>query len=1259
MKNKILIVIATVLLLFPKVNYGQAPTLGTAAGFVLFTSVGAVTNTGISQVTGHVGSNVGASTNFGNVNGVMESQNSATAACSTAVLSLYNQLAGTTAAFFPSSSLGGDTLLAGVYSVTGASTLSNTLTLNAQGNPNAVFIFKLQGAFSAAANAKVILINGALACNVFWKIEGLTSLATGVTMRGTIVTNNAAISMSAGDTLEGRAFTTAGAISINGVMAYTPIGCGSPILTGPIAPTLATTANYVLFSGIGPVTNTGITHVTGDVGTNSGLTTGFNPLFVNGVIHPIPDLSTIQCASDLGVVYTYLNGLTADIELLYPAQFGRNLVLTPHTYLLNAATTLTDTLFLNAQGNPNAVFVIKIYGALSTSTYSKIVLTNGTQSRNVYWLVNGAVSINDYSIFRGTIIANNGAISLATGVTLDGRALTTIGAVNVTAITANIPSAPSVVVPPLSKLVCVGDTARFIVSATGSGLTFQWRKGNVNLVNGSNISGVTNDTLTIFPVSYVDTAATYNVVIIRSGNVNDTTISVSLKINNPIITTEPINQNACIGNNVVFTIKTTGTGITYQWRKGTINLINGGNIQGATSDSLKINGLTLSDISANYNVIISGVCSPKDTSNYAALNISTTVINTEPTNQSTCLGSSAIFIVKSNGSGLTYQWRKGNTNMVNGANVTGATNDTLRILIATIADTAANYNIIVSGICATKDTSINVSLYFNAAINVINSPINQTVCSGSAVRFVTRATGAGLTYQWRKGNINLVNGLNITGVTADTLKINTATIADTATNYNVIISSICAAKDTSINVSLNINLPLVKTTIPSNQTVCSGSSVQFITKATGADLTYQWRKGNVNLVNGLNITGVTADTLKINTATIADTATNYNVIISSICAAKDTSINVSLSINLPLVKTTIPSNQTVCSGNPVQFITKATGAGLTYQWRKGNVNLVNGLNITGVTTDTLKINSATIADTATNYNVIISSICAAKDTSINVSLNISVAPVILTQPNNQTVCVGGSAIFTVLMSGSGFTYQWRKGNVDLTNGGNILGATTANLIINPVGVSDSAANYNLVITNACTFTVNSANVSLTVNSLPIAIATSNTPICEGNSINLSAQSVTGATYTWTGPNSFASNTQNPTIMSALLADSGNYSLVVTSNGCNSIKTNLNVIVKACQVTNFSIPAGFSPNGDGINDLFIISGIINYPSLSMSVYNRWGNLVFDASPYQNNWNGRSNSSVAISGEVLPIGTYFYIIDLGDGSPVRKGTIYLNK
>jgi len=199
-----------------------------------------------------------------------------------------------------------------------------------------------------------------------------------------------------------------------------------------------------MFSSSGAVSNSGITHVTGDVGSNSGSPTGFNPLFVTGTVHAIPDGSTAQCAADLLNAYTYLNTLPVDIELLYPAQFGRNLVLTPHTYLLNAATVFTDTLYLDAQGNANAIFVIKSNGALSTSTYSKVILINGTQSKNVYWKIEGAVSINNYSIFRGTLVCHNGAVGvLNTGVTLDGRALTTSGALTTTALTAISPALPS------------------------------------------------------------------------------------------------------------------------------------------------------------------------------------------------------------------------------------------------------------------------------------------------------------------------------------------------------------------------------------------------------------------------------------------------------------------------------------------------------------------------------------------------------------------------------------------------------------------------------------------------------------------------------------------------------------------------------------------------------------------------------------------------------------------------------------------------
>ena len=442
MKSKLLIaLIAGFLFLMPNANFGQVINLGTAADFVLFSTNGAVSNTGISQLTGNVGSNNGSSTGFGNVNGVMHDNDGSSAQCAADLLIAYNQLNSAIPTFFPSPLLGnGDTLVAGVYSISAASTLNLGLTLDAKGDPNAKFIFQINGSFSANAESKIHLINGAMACNVYWKVEGLVSLAPGTFMKGTIIANNAAIILTTRDSLEGRALSTTGAITIDGTLAYTPTGCGSPLLTGPVAPDLKTTACFTLFSADGSVSNTGITSITGSVGTNVGLTTGFDPLLVTGVIHSIPDVTTAQCAADLLTVYNYLNLLPDDIELLYPAQFGRNLVLTPHTYIMKAAAVFTDSLYLNAEGNANAVFVIKINGALTTSTFSKVLLINGAQAKNVYWKIEGAVSINNYSVFCGTIICNNGALgAINTGVTLNGRALTTSGALTSAAISTIMP----------------------------------------------------------------------------------------------------------------------------------------------------------------------------------------------------------------------------------------------------------------------------------------------------------------------------------------------------------------------------------------------------------------------------------------------------------------------------------------------------------------------------------------------------------------------------------------------------------------------------------------------------------------------------------------------------------------------------------------------------------------------------------------------------------------------------------------------------
>ncbi|WNW02991.1 gliding motility-associated C-terminal domain-containing protein [Tenacibaculum sp. HL-MS23] len=90
---------------------------------------------------------------------------------------------------------------------------------------------------------------------------------------------------------------------------------------------------------------------------------------------------------------------------------------------------------------------------------------------------------------------------------------------------------------------------------------------------------------------------------------------------------------------------------------------------------------------------------------------------------------------------------------------------------------------------------------------------------------------------------------------------------------------------------------------------------------------------------------------------------------------------------------------------------------------------------------------------------------------------------------------------------------------------------------------------------------------------------------------------------------------------------------------------------------------FTPNGDGNNDVFVIDCIENYPNNSLEIYNRWGNTVYKASGYNNtdvSFKGISNGRVTINEEgKLPVGTYFYVLDLGDGSEPTSGWLYINR
>jgi hypothetical protein len=447
MKRHLLNALAVALLLLMPTLASAQPNLGTTKNFVLYSGGGAVTNSGtatLTLLTGDVGTNIGTVlSGFGNVDGIMHNNDAEAHTASTDLITVRDEinLLGTGTVTAHNIGLGGgESLPAGVYFMgTGAAaTLSGVLTLT--GTSTDKFVFIIDGALSIDGSANVVLTGQVTSCNVFWQTNGQISMASGANVKGTFIAKSGPILMS-GTTLEGRALALTGAITVSALQATIPIGCAgtnpSPTLMGPAAPTHLNSTCFVLFSGNGAVTNSVVsTPFTGDIGTNLGLATGFTN--VTGTVHPTNDATTAAYVTSLTTDYDYLNLLTKDIELLYPPQLGNNLVLTPHTYLLSGATSLTGNLYLNAQGNSAARFVIQVSGAFSTAAGAKIMLLNQAKAENVYWKVTGAVSIEISSEFKGTIVAS-AAIDLKSLVDFEGRGLTTSGTVTTAAAAVYLP----------------------------------------------------------------------------------------------------------------------------------------------------------------------------------------------------------------------------------------------------------------------------------------------------------------------------------------------------------------------------------------------------------------------------------------------------------------------------------------------------------------------------------------------------------------------------------------------------------------------------------------------------------------------------------------------------------------------------------------------------------------------------------------------------------------------------------------------------
>ncbi len=189
-------------------------------------------------------------------------------------------------------------------------------------------------------------------------------------------------------------------------------------------------------------------------------------------------------------------------------------------------------------------------------------------------------------------------------------------------------------------------------------------------------------------------------------------------------------------------------------------------------------------------------------------------------------------------------------------------------------------------------------------------------------------------------------------------------------------------------------------------------------------------------------------------------------------------------------------------------------ANVTGSWKPDLTSLatLNGTNVNGTWTLTVSDHASSDTGTLTRWSLVAKPLAC---------------PIINTNPTNATACEDGSASFTVVASGTGLSYQWRRNTVPLSNGGGISGATSATLTINPVAAAN-AGSYDVVVTSgSCTKTSTAA--TLTVVAKPTASAGGPYSTCATSAVSLSGSATNQSSVSWSTPDGTGTFTNGNTL----------------------------------------------------------------------------------------------------------------------------------
>lgn len=726
-----------------------------------------------------------------------------------------------------------------------------------------------------------------------------------------------------------------------------------------------------------------------------------------------------------------------------------------------------------------------------------------------------------------------------------------------------------------------------------------------------------------------------------------------VKFASPSIDITASSTTICPGTSVTFTAAPTNAGPSpsYQWQVNGVNVAT--NSPTYTTNILNNGDVVRVILTSNATCVPPTIATSNSITMTVNASVPTSVVISTPAT-TICAGTSVTFTATptNGGTNPVYQWQ------VNGVNV--GTNSPTYTTNTLVNGDLVTVNMTSNSTCATPLSAISnaitmtVSPGGSALVSI--STASSTICAGALVTFTATPTNGGptLSFQWQ------VNGSNA-GTNSQVFTTNTLSNGDVV---RVIMTSSlsCATGSpaTSNSITMNVVPPgpasvSISSTSPST---CSGTSVTFMATPTngGAAPAYQWK------VNGVNA-GTNSSTFTTTSLANGDVIT---VIMTSSLNCATGSPATSNSITMTVTPSVTPSvnidasSTAICIGAAVTFTATPTNGGTTpaYQWKVNGANV--GTNSSAYTTTSLSNGDVVTVMMTSNAT------CPLPATATSNGISISVSPPVTPSLNitvpSTTICVGTKVNFSATATNGGSLplYQWQVNGANV--GTNSSYFTTNSLVngdvVTSIMTSNAAcATVNTVTSNPITMTVINNTVTPSV-----SIASSPGNICLGTVVTFTATPINGGStpsYQWQ-LNGANTGTNSPTFISNTLSNGDIISCLMTSNTIcavpNTVPSNNIMIIIDPTVcpTGFFMPTAFTPNKDGKNDIYKPTLLGNVLSYKFSIYNRWGQKIFETTELQKGWDGKVSGLETDSNVFIWVCSFQFA---GHTLEIRKGTVML--